>query len=129
MILLALLLAQPKPAEDWICIYPSYTTGKPISVNFRLEAGLLKQRIFDDAPFEAWGSQYVVVHDADDAIIATYPSVGMAGDKRIVTGRTITIDRLSGDMVVANISLWAPISETRLVSGTCAPKKITPTPD
>ena len=101
--------------ERWVCIYPGYPDAKPVSVSF----DLLGDKLIQDG---LW--PYQVVHNADDALIATYPRVGTVEGRRAVDARTIVIDRGTGDMTISNIDLWPALAGENLPeNGHCAPRE------
>lgn len=115
IIWLALSVAvQPATTERWVCIYPGYQDANPVSVSFDLIGNTLIQD-------GLW--PYRIVHNADDALIATYPSVGTKSGKRSIDARTIVIDRRTGDMAISNVDLWPTLEGENLPrNGHCAPR-------
>lgn len=108
---ISLILFSYLPYEDWVCQYPSYTDGETVEVKFLL----MNDKFTQDGLYE-----YRVVYNRDDAIIATYPSVGILNGKKVINSRTIVIDRKTERTTISNLDLYPQFKgENEPRVGTC----------
>jgi hypothetical protein len=109
-----LLAAQGASSERWTCVQEAYEGTTPVVLELSIDGEFLKEGGME------W--PYRIVHNSPTEIVATWPSVGTTGGTRAINARTVVIDKISGDMIAANVDLWASDDENRPVKGRCGKK-------
>jgi len=102
-------------ADLWTCTWPGFSDDRrPVVARFRVQGDYF---IKDDSLQES----YRILQNNENALIATLAvaAVPPGHSKLSILSRTFVIDKSTGELVWANLTLGGPDSMNRPVHGTC----------